>query len=54
MKKRILTIKVSEDELDVIQENYMEFIMKMRMPWSRHKWMRELLLSEIPIELQNC
>jgi len=25
MKKRILTIKVTEDELDAIQENYKEF-----------------------------
>jgi len=53
MKKRILTIKVTEDELDAIQENYKEFIMEFKKPWSRHKWMRFLLLDESK-EVDGC
>lgn len=52
MKRRVLSVKVSEDELDVIEENYREFLMTNKKPWSRHKWIKSLLLDRPPFVLQ--
>ena len=53
MKMRVLSLKVSEDELDVIQENYKCFLMEKQKPWSRHRWMKHLLLDRPPMLLEG-
>ena len=53
MRMRVLSLKVSEDELDVIQENYKSFLLEKQKPWSRHRWMKSLLLDRPPMMLEG-
>lgn len=52
MARKILSLKVSEEEMDMIQDNYRDFLMTERKPWSRHKWMKSLILDRPPIALE--
>ena len=49
MKNKVLSLKVSEEEMEMIVENYREFLMRVRIPWSRHRWMKSLILDRPPL-----
>ena len=45
MKKKVLSLKVDEEELNWIELKYREFLVEKKLPWSRHYWMKQRIIN---------